>query len=218
MVSDELECFSGKNSFGIGLHTGKKGFDYYREIIEGLNDRFPADSLNVAERYMKGNMEIVARCNFLDAPTDYQLVFRRVPIGASERHCPGDVKGADFDVIDGRAEADERLVFVGIGEFVKRPESIIPSFVRFEEAHYASNSRVDFRGDFRDGFFKVRFRVSEDETEFLQREIRSQHGDGCADTLVEGGAKIIERIRCNGPQLSGRPGGELTLQTYCPVS
>jgi len=211
MENGELERVSDENSLGIGLHAGKEGFDYYREVIDRLNDRFPPESINVAERYMKRDIEIVARLNILGCVTDYDLVFYRVPIWSKDRSGSGDFEGINVDVIDGRAESNKRSMLVAIGEVFYGPEPLIPSLVRLEESHNTENPRVDFRSQPRDGFFKVRPGISKDEINLVQACVGSKGRDRGAHSLIQGASQIVEGIGGDGPKIRGQFGGQPNL-------
>ena len=142
------EGVADQNALYVRFYAGEERADYCGKVVNGLNDRRATKSLNVAKRYVEGNIEIVARLDSLRRSADYQLISRGIPIWPPERPHVGNVECVDFNVIDGRTEANERSVLVRVGEVFERPKPVVPSLVWLEKAKNANNSRMESRSDF----------------------------------------------------------------------
>lgn len=177
----------------VGLHSDEEGLYDYSKVIDELNNRFPDRPLNVAECYVKGYVDVVADFRLRGRGGHYQLVIRAIPQGADERSWRKD-KAIKLEVSDVRAKCDERSMLVGLGEFVENPKAVIPSLVWLEEAHNGLGSRVDYRGGCEDGFFKTVFRLSKDKTHGIEGGGGVEQSYGRANSLIERGPKIVNRV------------------------
>jgi hypothetical protein len=89
---------------------------------------------------VKRDVEIIARINVINCATNYDLVFRSIPIRFQDWTGTGEFERIYFDAIYGRTESDQRSVFIGVGECEQRRAR----FLRVRPIKRAQNAHLKF--------------------------------------------------------------------------
>jgi len=104
---------------------------------------------------VKGDVEIVARFNVIDCPANYDLVFRSIQYGLRIGPGPGSSSVFTSMLSTAAPKLTSDLCLLALVRFLSA-RADHSSLVWLEKAQNGDNSRMDFRGQARDGFFKVR--------------------------------------------------------------
>jgi hypothetical protein len=125
-------------------------------------------SIDLANRYVKLNLEIVLRLRSMRDACDYHLVFRRVPLGwPTERPNGGRLEVMRIGIPGGERQGDDEIMFAGVTELVQGPKGAITSLVWLKRHHRIKNFRRNVPGIARAATQHFGFRVSEGELGLL---------------------------------------------------
>jgi hypothetical protein len=163
-----------------------------RQIAKGGKNWHSSKHWNFAERYAKGEIDIVMNCRIASDPRDYDLIFSPVPPGT--RMPQQGVKAGTghvankFDILNMHSGLDNGSVFVGISNFVQGPQGRIPSSVRLER----SKKRLDFVGDVLGFAFDLPVKESSCVSEGKGRSFFVCRGNNGTSSVIERRPKIID--------------------------
>jgi hypothetical protein len=114
----------------------------FRELYKRWDNRLTLKNIDIAERYIKSGLQLLADLHIRGRGDDIDLraIVHRADETVSEGYCNPALKGSchvwyTAEKYDGQNE----LVFVGYVEVMDRPERFIPSFVRFQRLDYSDD-------------------------------------------------------------------------------
>lgn len=150
-LADEKEDGFGEFSNGVAddasglvFKSENDAIDFARAHVERVKRRFAPKSLDVAEQYGNGNIQLVLNFRSNPEAEKFSLIFSRVP--SAESHLVGaDHCAVDLERIANRSgqQRNDDLVCFDIPCGVETPKQRIASRVRLERF----KERSDFRGD-----------------------------------------------------------------------
>jgi hypothetical protein len=209
-----LEGSCAQNAGGLRFDTAHDAVNFGTDSAKRANDWLAANNVNVAERYIKGDIHVVLKLRAVPNSEIFDLVFRRVPTAVTHFHPPGDplpIQTHGLPPQGSSAEWDDYAMRVGIPYAVECDQRVISSGVWLE----AAQDRVDFRRDifkFPSGEFTVQVNgiIGEGESSFFGIDAAKTDG-GCVDGMI----KSIPQIRCgilaDAPQFGGELGSQPDL-------
>lgn len=228
-----MNLLSKEESSALCFRCSEDAINYAHHVVEDANRRLADLSLNAVERYVKGDVCLVARAKFAVGPTECDLVFFRVPVGVADAHSA--LHTVDFDFVNqidhavgakgrnrlGRfgemqicaadIERNQGAVFLGVTELVQGPEGIIPSLVCLERP----KQREDFRWQILasatvDHMLDSSGVVTERKLSTFRLDFSTRNG-ARVTRLVENGSQIVGSVESDAGQLRWKPPGELDL-------
>ena len=123
-------------SAALSFDSHDSALDFAEHCVERARRWLVANTINVADHYLRSELEVVAQARSLRHPGDYHLVFRVVPRGRpianADFWAPGEIHSPSRHEDSG---GQENFVFVGITKLVHGPEQVIPSLVWLERRH-----------------------------------------------------------------------------------
>jgi hypothetical protein len=128
----------------LRLDSANDTLNFASHGIKRANDLLAAQSIDVAECYLDGQIHLILKCFRSSNAEVFDLVFRRVPAAISHLDAACLDVGMAHRYLIGQGYCrnwDEHAMRVGISYTVKTPEKEIPSLVWAER----SQERSDFR-------------------------------------------------------------------------
>lgn len=180
------------NSSRLGFHSPQDALDFVREIAEDGKHWYASKHWNFAERYAKGEINIVVNCSIASDPRDYDLVFSPVPSGA--RMSQQSIEAGtgrmtnEFDILNVHGGFDNGSVFVGVSNLVQGPQGRIPSLVWLER----SKKRLDFVRDVLGFAFDLSLKFSFSVSKGKVRPFSRCRGNDSTGGVIECRPEIID--------------------------
>ena len=183
------------------------------EIEQRWNDRLTINNLSLAERYLKGELRLVA-CLQVGNGTDKQLraILQGIfPIGGLNRDAGHDLLYVgpfwrqlkpNRDVLVGRPYRHDSLVFIQSVKLMDEPERFAPSFIWLEFVDDASDLSSNALYLSRRVGFKRLAVIADGEAGALCDLPMVDH-DKLAHQIVQGRAKVMRDIPDDGAQGGG---------------
>lgn len=200
MIRADRPVSKESDSLGLRFDSHDDALDYARAVVENANRLLAVKELNVANRYIEGELEIHL-VSYWDR-TEYHLVFRSIP------NRPIKAKGwpatnlgnADGYISRDCPDGSDDVVFICATELVECPEKVIPSFVWLERPHKVA----DFIRQVLTPPLECTLELGGVGSE---REVRWLNGSKTRDGvqgLVERGAEVGGSVRSNTRQIDGQ--------------
>ena len=168
---------------------------YINHLVEDWNSWIASNNLNVIERYIKGEIEIVFRFVPVEEHTEYHFILRTVPF-QNRYSCWAGTANAHFMEIrpcDDMADRNDEAVLIDVAGPVQRPKKVIPSFVGLERPY----ERKDIFGNMLTSPANVLLKfsgvVGEREVG-LCRVFSPTHNCGGVTGIVKGGSQIADSV------------------------
>lgn len=186
------------DSLTLSFSSQDDALNFAKQAVQDSKDFLTANNLNIAERYVKGELALVAKFRTRLGDGVYQLLFCAIPSWCADESSGPHRHRVDEHMHASAGETDARNYSVLIsGSYpVKCPEKIVPSFVWLERSKERHNILGDILTSSLDYIFEVGSTAGEGEVSTFR--VRASTGDGChISGLVEGGSHIAERIDSN---------------------
>lgn len=197
----------------LGFNCADDAINFGRELSKRGNDWLAANNPNVAERYVKGDVNLALKFRSSTEPHEFDLVFRRVPLAISKLARSDDptVEGTNRVAERCKSHWDDHAMRIGVPYSVEANEQVVPSRVWLE----AHKERVDFRRNIfkfpaSQFTFKVGGIVGKRESGPLRRGVAESDGGGI-DRVVERVSQVPDGILERGLDVSRHPSGQPDL-------
>ncbi|MGI8545699.1 MAG: hypothetical protein ACR2MD_19760 [Aridibacter sp.] len=116
-------------SFGLRFEIHNDALDYANKLTEDSNRWLSVNKLDVANRYIVGDLELNIGC-IAGIATKFHFIFRSIPNRETEtKTTVGDIGVFLEHFIDIYGGRSDNTVFIGVTEGVQCKEQVIPSFV-----------------------------------------------------------------------------------------
>jgi hypothetical protein len=186
-------------SSGLRFDRHEDALDYVRQVVEDADNWKSLHLFDLPKCYEKGRVEIVARYSTFAGSGNYQLVFRRIPIGMEG--CLAvvgkDLQEVDFNGVYICTQSEKSSMF-GFAEGIERVENRIPSFVRVETADDSRDLRREILASFGYGVLKINGGLPEGKIDAGKGNVRPQDREGCANRLIQRAPKVVEGVGRDG--------------------
>lgn len=194
----------------LAFNSADDALDFGAKLVERGNDWLAANDLNVAERYVKGSLNIVVKYRASTQAHVFDLVFRRMPSAIADLRGRKDLSSgaAKFGKAALHSERDEQAMRVGIPYSVQGPQHLIASLVWLEPHQERSDFRRDILKSSAAQFtFDACDVPREREAGILWGTISKADGT-CISGMVESIAQIAGGVLENGGEASGKVGSQ----------
>lgn len=115
------------------LYGENDALNFARYGIEGANRLLASQDINVAKRYVEGDLDLIVQVGTWAEPQIFDLICRGVPAGVAEAPTGNAAaRNARLHHHTGRANRHEHAVSVGVPYAVETPQQVIPSLVWVE--------------------------------------------------------------------------------------
>ncbi len=112
-----------------------------QHLSKRADNRITSHPFDFAERYKKGEGNVVVKLRSRSSGSEYDLVFFRVPLGGEKTTATRNHEVVISNLLGCHANGNNESVITLPANSVECPNCVIPSLVRFE----ASKERQDFR-------------------------------------------------------------------------
>jgi hypothetical protein len=123
----------------VPLKPVNDALNEFRELYKRWDNRLTLENIDIAERYIKSGLQLLADLHIRGRGDDIDLraIVHRADETILEGYCNPALKGScHVWYAAEKYDRQNQLVFVGYVEVMDGPERVIPSFVRFQTFDY----------------------------------------------------------------------------------
>lgn len=195
MKLDISQKSGGEKTPRLCFHSHQDALDFADHVVKDSNEWMASHNVNVAEGYVNGDVDIVARVHFGGADGVHDFILSRIPSGVDysqrARQRPEATKNHSVQTSRQRTH---HVVFVHVSGMINCPKDRVASTVRHEPAH----DRYDIRGNIftppLDETFKLLGVISEREVGTPgMTDPRCLRGG--VPSVIQSGPEVLQGIR-----------------------